>query len=425
MSHYALSDMLGKAHSLVRHPDMPRAVFKVLWDTILSGQPISAYVKNLASDGSYYWVFATVFPVGEDFVSIRVKPVAGILPKVEELYKTLKKAEATVPLEQSVNDLVKGIQELGFANYMEFTNFALGKEYEALYDELNAFEVDLNLAPDVASVPQLLKTVQNLVNDAFRLFDATTASLTSLNGSFSQLESIAREYDLLPINLSLCSQKGGPSQRTTEILAQLFSKQKAEVLAFMTEFRDTMGQTGAQSILPLRYAVGSCFLQVSMIYQFLSDVFSGSQSGTGLSPEAASSECVTLAEMTQNQIDLCLQSIRDLKVRFVKILGQKDELNVIVNSVSSIAQIGQIETSRDAVLSATTRTHVEEMKEMANRIGEGMKSVNSSLVQANEALDHVAEKLQAASKDILRAQLVLKRVRQLRTQAGESFDTAA
>ena len=55
-------ELLGQPHSIIRHPDMPRCVFKLLWDTIESGKEIFAYVKNMAKNGDYYWVFAHVTP---------------------------------------------------------------------------------------------------------------------------------------------------------------------------------------------------------------------------------------------------------------------------------------------------------------------------------------------------------------------------
>jgi PAS domain S-box-containing protein len=59
---YTEREILGQQHSIVRHPDMPRAVFKLLWDTILDGREIFAYVKNMAKNGDFYWVFAHVTP---------------------------------------------------------------------------------------------------------------------------------------------------------------------------------------------------------------------------------------------------------------------------------------------------------------------------------------------------------------------------
>ena len=59
---YTEDELLGKPHSVIRHPDMPRTVFKLLWDAILEGREIFAYVKNMSKTGDYYWVLAHVTP---------------------------------------------------------------------------------------------------------------------------------------------------------------------------------------------------------------------------------------------------------------------------------------------------------------------------------------------------------------------------
>lgn len=56
------AELMGQPHSIIRHPDMPRAVFKLLWDTIQEGREIFAYVKNMSKNGDYYWVLAHVTP---------------------------------------------------------------------------------------------------------------------------------------------------------------------------------------------------------------------------------------------------------------------------------------------------------------------------------------------------------------------------
>ncbi len=61
-SGYQEHELLGQQHNIVRHPDMPRGVFKFLWDTIQQKQECFAYVKNMSKDGGYYWVFANVTP---------------------------------------------------------------------------------------------------------------------------------------------------------------------------------------------------------------------------------------------------------------------------------------------------------------------------------------------------------------------------
>jgi PAS domain S-box-containing protein len=59
---YTEEEVLGQPHSMIRHPDMPRCVFKLLWDTIKARNEIFAYVMNMAKNGDHYWVFAHVTP---------------------------------------------------------------------------------------------------------------------------------------------------------------------------------------------------------------------------------------------------------------------------------------------------------------------------------------------------------------------------
>lgn len=53
---------IGAPHNVIRHPDMPRCIYKLLWDRISAGHEIFAYVVNLATDGAHYWVFAHITP---------------------------------------------------------------------------------------------------------------------------------------------------------------------------------------------------------------------------------------------------------------------------------------------------------------------------------------------------------------------------
>jgi len=62
VSGYREAELIGQPHNIIRHPDMPRCIFKLLWDTVQEGREIFAYVLNLAKNGDHYWVFAHVTP---------------------------------------------------------------------------------------------------------------------------------------------------------------------------------------------------------------------------------------------------------------------------------------------------------------------------------------------------------------------------
>lgn len=80
MSAYTKEELIGQPHNILRHPDVPKAVFADMWNTIQSGKTWYGYVKNLRKDGKYYWVYATVVPSFDKdgkiyaYTSIRRKP---------------------------------------------------------------------------------------------------------------------------------------------------------------------------------------------------------------------------------------------------------------------------------------------------------------------------------------------------------------
>jgi len=94
MSGYTEDELIGAPHSILRHPDMPPAAFKELWDTVRKGEKWQGFVKNLRKDGGYYWVKATVIPnirngkiVG--YTSVRRKPSKTKVTECIKLYPTL------------------------------------------------------------------------------------------------------------------------------------------------------------------------------------------------------------------------------------------------------------------------------------------------------------------------------------------------
>lgn len=95
MSGYSLDALIGQPHSILRHPDMPAAAFKDLWDTVEQGKKWHGYVKNLRKDGRYYWVFASVVPNVREgrilgYTSVRRKPSRRKIEEMTALYQTMR-----------------------------------------------------------------------------------------------------------------------------------------------------------------------------------------------------------------------------------------------------------------------------------------------------------------------------------------------
>jgi PAS domain S-box-containing protein len=94
-SGFAEHELLGSQHNIVRHPDMPRGVFKYMWDVLGQQKECFAYVKNMSKDGSFYWVFANVTPnldaqgKPEGYFSVRRKPGRGAVAALSDVYRLM------------------------------------------------------------------------------------------------------------------------------------------------------------------------------------------------------------------------------------------------------------------------------------------------------------------------------------------------
>lgn len=133
ISNYSWDEISNKPHKIIRHPDMPRSVFWLLWKTITNGQPIGAYVKNRAKDGRYYWVFAIVTPIEGGFLSVRLKPSSALFEAAKSEYSTLRALETKDNLkpDESAAILLSRLQELGFRDYGAFMSAAISQEITA------------------------------------------------------------------------------------------------------------------------------------------------------------------------------------------------------------------------------------------------------------------------------------------------------
>ncbi|MFT6190057.1 MAG: PAS domain S-box-containing protein [Oleispira sp.] len=130
---YSEEELLGVQHNIIRHPDMPRGVYRFLWSTIETGQEFFGFVKNLCADGRYYWVFANVTPDydinGEviGYLSVRRKPSQKAIDTLGPIYKAMIDIESnsaskkTAP-DESIAFLVQQLEDMK----IDYQSFVLG-----------------------------------------------------------------------------------------------------------------------------------------------------------------------------------------------------------------------------------------------------------------------------------------------------------
>ncbi len=208
LSGYDWDKLIGAPHKLIRHPDMPKAAFYLLWEALKKGEPFGAYVKNRARDGRYYWVFAAAVPTQSGYLSVRLKPTSQILEAVQELYASLVEAErerGATP-EDGAIEIENAVKGLGFRNYHAFMGYALGVEITARCNAMGK-SVDPGIG-EFEHIGQLLADLSDEVKGVQRLYATIGNSPANLNILGSRLSSgrepiqvVAQNYGVLSSEL--------------------------------------------------------------------------------------------------------------------------------------------------------------------------------------------------------------------------------
>jgi PAS domain S-box-containing protein len=133
VSGFTPDEMIGQPHNIIRNPDMPRCVFRLMWDTLERGQEIFVYVVNLAKGGGHYWVHAHVTASRDTqgkivgYHSNRRAPYPDALSKVIPLYKQLVQEEGRHSNPKTaILASTKMLNDMLAANKTDWSRFVFG-----------------------------------------------------------------------------------------------------------------------------------------------------------------------------------------------------------------------------------------------------------------------------------------------------------
>ncbi len=127
ISGYSKEELIGQPHSIIRHPDMPKAIFHLMWQSIKKGKNIMAVVKNLTKDGRHYWV-TTDFDIQRDrsgqirnYIAFREPTPRKVIKEIEKIYQTLLEIEKRKGDKQSLEFLNLFLEEkrMTYNEYIE------------------------------------------------------------------------------------------------------------------------------------------------------------------------------------------------------------------------------------------------------------------------------------------------------------------
>jgi aerotaxis receptor len=319
ISRYPIEELVGSPHSIVRHPDMPAGAFRIMWDRLLAGLPVAAYVENLAKDGSTYWVFATVTPVGDGFLSVRTAPCSPLFRAARRLCAAVREEERELARRDGLGRAevadagALGIElrlaDLGFASYDEFM-------LEALPAEVSARE---ELTRDRYRRPGATGPAADVLAGSATL-DRRLADLVSRLASYRQLASALGESASAVLRLArgLAGSAAAAQAASAGVadtapvlrnVATVMAAPMAQAVAALEALAPRL-QGLREDVAALRQRIALAQLHVDMVASFAGEVLDGAAPAAALAdvPEL----CDALHEGVQDVSGACGQVNADL-----------------------------------------------------------------------------------------------------------------
>lgn len=299
VSGYTIAELLGKPHNIVRHPEMPGAVFKLLWNYLEAGKPITAYVKNLAKDGCYYWMVALAMPIDGGCLSMRFKPSSRFFPLIDGVYQELCEVEQEYEADgrgwksgmcAAVERLTEILAANGFANHEAFMHAMLREEmksrqvrlreggHETKFLQGRKERCNSDAANAAGCLGQIYRhyiAVANHVNTLFARTDDYVSLHEKLQGSTFLLE-LTNSIQLFSLNAAVEAARFGERGKTPSIIAtQLEDHAQAIVntVTSLTRRMLTLGDVLKVAIFDLAVAK----LQLDMAAVFTSELLDARQ----------------------------------------------------------------------------------------------------------------------------------------------------
>jgi PAS domain S-box-containing protein len=360
VSGYSTDRIIGSPHNIIRHPDMPKCVFKIFWRIMKSGSPVGAYVKNMSADGSYYWVFAFAFPVPSGFLSIRFKPSSEIFTKAKDLYADVLKKEKSSTMDEAELYLLTNLKKLGFESYEDFMLKAIITELQA-YEDKNSKDSKVQSGSDhiLKRISEIRQTTSDRLNQSFsqisqfeRFSSRFSEKLTSLNEEFKKLKFLSMNMNILAANmgedaatLSTISEEFARLAGQIENQMKLFSKFTSELLIVIKNCSLSLSALKAQMNM-VDFFVKESINKLTDSDNAFDGMVKNKDIFTGL----------FLLSITQLSKELI-----SLKDELMNISGQLYEIQKVINGLQIIKQTGSIESARKDDLKAAFGVYLNDM----------------------------------------------------------------
>ncbi len=405
---YGPEELIGSPHNIVRHPDMPKVIFKFLWDYIKNKKPIVAYVKNLAKDGSFYWVVALVLPIiGEDgkikkYLSIRIKPTSKYFEYIPPLYKKLREIEKRYGIDDAISYLSEELEKLRFENYDDFMYAVLRDEILSKSDILKVKSMDIYPSDEfsraIYAIFKYAKDIDNIYDEIYSKIEKLEHFGNILKEKSEYIFNLTDNIRLISLNSSVESFKLGSEGASFSVLSAEMRKNSEVGNKIIEEMKSTTDKISVV-LKNIINSISISKLEILAITQFLKEIINYGKdeySGQSLCDlmyllDKSSQEDMNLSY----ELNRLLQDINE-DIKKLKILIKRLEflyLNGMVESAHQTETSFSIIFTEVNKLVESTRTIVTEINNPLLEVIDENKKIFSNIQKVSTDLDRIKKYL--------------------------------
>jgi PAS domain S-box-containing protein len=394
ISGYPETTLMGAPHNIIRHPDMPKAVFKIFWQTLSKGHPIAAYVKNMAADGSYYWVFAFAFPVSGGYLSIRFKPSSEVFVLVQDIYQDVLKKEKATSMDEAEAYLLKTLEEKGFESYRDFM-------IHAAIAELKSHETHLSLHNTIENHDHIINRISEIkdrtshhLNQSFSKIDLFQKSSNFFSDKIGLMTQEFRKLKFLSMNMNIQASNLGENASTLSVISEEFARVAGQIEAVMLEF--------SKFASDLSGVVKTCSLDLAALKTQMNmvDFFVKESIGRLETSENAFEGMLRNQNIFTNLFSLSVTSLSgelsNLKSELDVISQKILEIQKFINGLQLIKQTGSIESARNDDIKSAFTNYLTEMNIFIALLRDSISELNTQ----REHLYRGAKEVQVSTNGI-------------------------
>jgi aerotaxis receptor len=410
VSGYDREKLINRPHNVIRHPDMPKTVFRMLWREIQAGNIMGAYVKNRAVDGKHYWVFATILPKEGGYFSMRIKPTSKFFELIPQLYSRILQHEKSNGMDSAEAFLLEQLKGLGFESYSHFLKEALYEELKSRDEKIaesqqseKKHDTSVNMNKTLFEMASLSERSKRGTVDLFTSFNGFKEMHSQFSGVSTTILKTCEQLENLSLNMSVMANKLGKEGPSLSMIALAFQKSSRDISGRFSKFGTSVAEI-EKAALEMRFSVCVGRLLVEMLSFFINETRGKSNSHEAMVEfmrdfHVLSTGVKTTLEWVNESQMSGLQELKDFLQLTTNLRNQ-------VMSLDLIRIGGKLEGSRTMRTEEVFIPYVNQIVKHIQSIEEPVLKVGGVTEKMLELYEDVKHNLEEVSSQLLMLEMI-------------------